>query len=248
MVSNRRMLMVGATLAAIVSIVVPTGVASAAVTATLSKSTDLVEGDQITITLAGVPAGQGVYIQQCHQPKTGLRAATGLKCNGSLQQTDVMIWATLDGARGSQSAATPLTFTVRRNVTVGLETLSCGVSDCALFIFRDHRGPQDVSLDTVVPLTFLAEQTVKVRAIGLPKVGTAQNVGTKIVLRQASLVTVQKTKLRVVSLTPRICAVTQGATSTSVSFDRRGECSLRLVAKASGKFARVDTTLNYTVG
>lgn len=246
--SIRKSLIVGVSLAALASMVVPAGGALAAVTTTLSKSTNLVDGEKITVTLAGVPAGQGVYVQQCHQPKTGLRAATGLKCNGSLQQTDVMIWATMDGARGSQSAATPLTFTVRRNVTVGSETLSCGVSDCALFIFRDHRGPQDLSLDTIVPLTFLLEQTVKARAIGFPKAGTTQNVGTKFMLRQASLVTVQKTKLRVISDTPRICAVTQGAAGTTVWFDKRGECSLRLVAKASGKFARFDATLNYTVG
>ena len=246
--SIRRSLTVGVSLAALAAMIIPVGGALAAVTATLSKSTNLINGEQITVTLAGVPAGQGVYIQQCHQPKVGLRAATGLKCNGSLQQTDVMIWATMDGARGSQSAATPLTFTVRRSVTVGSENLSCGVSDCALFIFRDHRGPQDVSLDTIVPLTFLAEQTVKVRAIGFPKPGSAQEIGDRVVLRAANLATVQKTKLRVVSLTPRICAVTQGATATSVSFDKRGECSLRLVAKATGKFARFETTINYSVG
>ncbi|NDG11511.1 MAG: hypothetical protein EB111_06690, partial [Actinobacteria bacterium] len=86
--------------------------ASAAVAVSLSKQISLVDGEKITVTLAGVPATQGVYVQQCYQPRVGQRAASGLLCNGSLQQTDVMIWASMDGARGSQSAAAPLTFTV----------------------------------------------------------------------------------------------------------------------------------------
>jgi hypothetical protein len=45
-----------------------------------------------------------------------------------------------------------------------------------------------------------------------------------------------------------VCTAAQGASATTVSFVRRGECSLRLVAKASGKFARFETTINYTVG
>ena len=246
--SIRRSLLLGCTLALLATPFVAVSGASAAVTASLSKSSGLINGEQITISLSGVPATQGVYVQQCYQPKVGLRAATGLKCNGSLQQTDVMIWASMDGARGSQSAAVPLNFTVRSSVTVGSETLQCGVANCSLFIFRDHRGPQDVSLDTIVPLRFLVEQTVKVRAIGLPKPGSAQEIGDRVVLRAANLATTQNNKLRVVSLTPRVCTAAQGASATTVSFVRRGECSLRLVAKASGKFARFETTINYTVG
>ena len=64
---------------------------SAAVTVSLSQQISLVDGAVIDVALSGVPATQGVYIQQCYRPTTGQRAATGLKCNGSLQQTDVMI-------------------------------------------------------------------------------------------------------------------------------------------------------------
>ena len=44
-----------------VALVIPT-TASAAVGVSVSKATNLVDGEQITIRLAGVPADQGVYI------------------------------------------------------------------------------------------------------------------------------------------------------------------------------------------
>ena len=54
--------------------------ASAAVAVSLSKQISLVDGEKITVTLAGVPATQGVYMQQCYQPRVGQRAASGLLC------------------------------------------------------------------------------------------------------------------------------------------------------------------------
>jgi len=244
-IRNKTLALIGAF---VVALIIPT-TASAAVGVSVSKATNLVDGERITITLAGVPADQGVYIQQCHEPKVGLRAATGLKCNGSQQQTDSVIWATMYGARGSQSAAAPLTFTVRSTVTAGSEVLPCGVNKCALFIYRATQGASaDYSLDTVVPLTFLGSQSVKTRSAGLPKAETAQAVGASLTLRNASLVTDQKVAVRVTSESDKICSVSRGTNTTVIRFLKKGTCSLRLVAKATTSHLRYDEQLTYKVG
>lgn len=244
----------------------PAPAASAAVVVNVSKSTNLVDGEQITITLSGVPASQGVYIRQCYKPATGQRDTTGLKCNGSLKRIDEMIWATMFGARGSQSASGTLTLPLKDKVvvyeadgTTVKETLSCGIADCAIFVHRDHMGLQDTALDTVVPLTFLGKQTIKPRLIGLPKVGAMQAVGGSIQLKNSALVTDQGVAVRVSSkATPRIaqpgdfpsrvCSVVKGTTVTTIRFVKKGTCVLELTAKATGKFERFTAIYTYTVG
>ena len=220
---------------------------SAAVSVSLSQQISLVDGTVIDVAMSGVPATQGVYIQQCYRPTTGQRAATGLKCNGSLQQTDVMIWASMDGSRGSQSAASPLKFTVRESVTVGGTTYKCGAWDCFLFVYRDHRGIFDTSLDTIVPLVFLAEQEVNVRSFGLPKNGAAVAVGRSMTMTNADMATEQGVDVRVRSASKSVCTVQRGATTTTVRFVAKGTCMLNVIAKGDAVFKALSETLTYTV-
>lgn len=234
--------------AVVVAPLVVAAPAAATLGVSLSQQISLRDGDVVEVRLAGVPATQGVYIQQCYRPEIGQRAASGLKCNGSLQQTDVMIWATMDGARGSQSAASPLKFTVRETVTVGSETFRCGAWDCYLFVYRDHRGISDRALDTIVPLVFLAEQQVKPRTLGLGKDGSAVRVGASKRLDNESLATEQGVDVRVRSATPTVCAVTRTAKTTTVRFSARGECSLVLVAKGDAVFKPLNQRVTYKVG
>jgi hypothetical protein len=222
--------------------------ASAAVAVSLSQQISLVDGNVIDVRVAGVPAAQGVYIQQCYRPEIGQRAATGLKCNGSLQATDVMIWATMDGARGSQSAASTLKFTVRETVTAGGNTYSCGAWDCFLFVYRDHRGIMDRSLDTIVPLVFLAEQEVKVRSFGMAKDGSKVRVGASMQLRTEAMASEQGADVRVRSTTPKVCTVTPGKSVTTVRFGARGTCRLSVVAKGDSVLKPYRSTVSYTVG
>ena len=222
--------------------------AAATLGVSLSQQISLKDGDVIEIRLAGVPATQGVYLQQCYRPEIGQRAATGLKCNGSLQQTDVMIWASMDGARGSQSAAAPLKFTVRESVTVGSDTFRCGAWDCFLFVYRDHRGISDRALDTIVPLVFLAEQQVKPRTLGLAKDGSAVRVGTAKRLNNDELVTEQGVDVRVRSTTPSVCSVSRTSVTTTVRFIARGDCNLALIAKGDAVFKSLNQRVSYKVG
>ena len=247
MTSPRRII-AALTAALLVSLFAVPTPASAAVAVVLSKQISLSDGDQITVTLTGVPATQGVYVQQCYQPVIGQRAATGLKCNGSLQQTDVMIWASMDGSRGSQPASAPLTFTVREKVTVGSTVYECGAWNCFLFVYRDHRGLSDTALDTVVPLVFLAQQELKMRSFGLAKNGASVRVGASMNLRSDSMVTEQGVDVRVKSTTPNVCTVARGKVTTTVRFAARGTCTLRLTAKGDSVFKPLVTEVSYKVG
>lgn len=221
--------------------------AAAAVAVSLSQQVSLVDGAVVTVQLTGVPATQGVYVQQCYQPQVGQRAATGLKCNGSLQQTDVMIWASMDRSRGSQSAAGPLNFTVRETVTFGGTTYPCGVRDCFLTIYRDHRGLSDTSLDTIVPLTFLAPQTVKIRSFGLAKDGADVKVGGSLRLATGKMSTNQGTIVRIKSKTRRVCTVSPGKPTTTVRFISKGTCRLSVSAKGDVEYKPLGATVSYTV-
>ncbi len=221
--------------------------AAAAVAVSLSQQISLVDGAVVSVQLTGVPATQGVYVQQCYQPQIGQRAATGLKCNGSLQQTDVMIWASMDRSRGSQSAAGPLNFTVRETVTFGGTTYPCGVWDCFLTVYRDHRGLSDTSLDTIVPLVFLAPQTVKMRSFGLAKDGAGVKVGGSLRLDTGSMSTEQGQDVRAKSATPKVCTVSPGKPTTTVRFISKGTCTLTVTAKGDAVYKPFSAKVSYIV-
>ena len=228
--------------------------ASTGVVITPSKSVGLIDGESITLTLTGIPATQGVYVRQCYLPALGQRDSTGLKCNGSLKRISEMIWATMNGARGSVSAAGTLTLPLKQTVVMyeadGVtvkESFPCGFTNCAIFVHRDHLGLQDASLDAVFPLTFLGKQVIKARQIGVPKNDTAQKVGSSIALRNSALATDQKSSVRVLSKSPETCSVAKGSTMTIVRFTKAGPCELQLVAKATKSHQRFVETFTYTV-
>jgi hypothetical protein len=153
----------------------------------------------------------------------------------------------MDGSRGSQSAAAPLKFTVRESVTVGGTTYKCGAWDCFLFVYRDHRGLFDTSLDTIVPLVFLAEQQVLPRTFGLPKNGAAVAVGRSVTMTNADMATEQGVDVRVRSASKSVCTVQRGATTTTVRFVAKGTCTLNVIAKGDAVFKALSETQTYTV-
>ena len=167
---------------------------SAAVGVSVSKTAKLTDLEVVSIRLANVPAGQGVYVSQCFKPTLAQRAATGLVCNGSVTETGTMIWATTDGQRGSQSANGELVLMMRSRFTKvdangASKTYDCGASNCSLFIYRDHRGITDTALDTIVPLKFLPSQTVAVAKLGMKRDGASYKVGNSVSIIASKLKT-----------------------------------------------------------
>lgn len=141
--------------------VVSTSIAGAAhaegLTASLSKSTGLSrDGEVVTLNIAGVLSGQGVYILQCVTPTVaGERPTT---CVGQSKT----IWASTTSTPGAQALEPTMNLTLDRQMVSGANTIDCSVSSCGVFIRRDHNGPTDKSLDVFLPIAFTPEFSVQV--------------------------------------------------------------------------------------
>ena len=229
---------------------------SAAVSVSVSKTAELTDLEVVSIKLASVPAGQGVYISQCFKPTLGQRAGTGLICNGSVTETGTMIWATTDAQRGSLAATSELVLMMRSRFTKvdasGVSTTyDCGVSNCSLFVYRDHRGITDTALDTIVPLKFLPRQTVALAKIGLKRDGASYKAGESVSLSASKLKTSKGQAVSVSSDETRSVCTTTGtknsAASFTIKFRKPGTCQVTLFADGSANFDQMIEVLTYIV-
>ena len=224
----------------------------AAVGVTIDQTTKLADLQVVSIKLASVPAGQGVYISQCYKAQIGQRTASGLICNGSLTEQGTMIWATTDASRGSQSASSELVLTLRSSFTKVdanevSTTYDCGAKNCSIFVYRDHRGLADTALDTIVPLKFLPTQDVALTSLGLKKDGAKYNAGTSVSIGAGKLVTTKGQPVVVTSSETRSICSTTGTTSVVISFKKAGTCSVTLSAEGSANLDQMIKTLTYIV-
>jgi len=225
---------------------------SAVVGVTIDQTTKLGDLQVVSIKLSSIPAGQGVYISQCFKPQMGQRAATGLICNGSLTEQGTMIWATMDAARGSQSATGQLTLMLRSSFTKVdtnnvITTYECGLKNCSIFVYRDHRGLADTALDTIAPLRFLPTQDVAVASLGLKKDGAKYKAGTSVSIGASKLVTTKGQPVVVTSSETRSICSTSGTTSVVISFKKAGTCSVTLGAEGSANLDEMIKILTYIV-
>lgn len=127
----------------------------------LDKTAHLVHsGDRVTVTISGLPEGEGIYVRQCAAPAVeGNRPST---CVG-ISDT---VWTSLDSTSTNQGAS-PFTGTVelavKRTFTASNATaVDCELVSCGVLVRRDHLNPTDFSLDTFVPITFAPEYSVSV--------------------------------------------------------------------------------------
>lgn len=252
--SNSKFVSRSVVLSALVAMLVAVAPAqvSAAVGVSVNKTEKLADLEVVSIKLANVPAGQGVYVSQCFKPTLGQRAATGLICNGSVTETGTMIWATTDGQRGSQSATGELVLMMRSSFSKidangESKTYDCGVSNCSLFVYRDHRGITDTALDTIVPLKFLPRQTVALAKLGLKRDGASYKAGESVVLSANKLISSKGQKVVVTSDETRSICTTTGTTSVTIKFRKAGTCRVTLFADGSSKFDQMIEVLTYTV-
>ena len=133
-------------------------------------------------------------------------------------------------------------------LTVGGVSYPCGARDCSIFVYRDHRGLFDASLDTVVPLMFLIDPTVRLRPTGLAADGATVKVGSSVAIRNTALRTTDDVRVNVRTLSPKVCSVSKGATTTTVRYLRAGECALALRAKGDSVVTKnLDLRLTHTV-
>ena len=121
-----------------------------------------IAGDTVTVTLANVPAGQGVYLRLCAGTLADVAKARPVDCVGM----DKTVWASTDAtalAQHASDATKPQSVPVVAQFTSAGKAIDCTVVACGLHVRRDHLGGStDFALDRFIPVTFgVAVETAK---------------------------------------------------------------------------------------
>jgi len=121
-----------------------------------------IAGDTVTVTLANVPAGQGVYLRLCAGTLADVAKARPVDCVGM----DKTVWASTDATALAQHASDvtkPQSVPVVAQFTSAGKAIDCTVVACGIHVRRDHLGGStDFSLDRFIPVTFgAAVETAK---------------------------------------------------------------------------------------
>jgi hypothetical protein len=121
---------------------------------TADKTQNLsVAGDTVTVTLANLPAGQGVYLRLCAGTLADVAKARPAECVGM----DKTVWASSAPAalaQGATDSTKPKAVSVVAQFTAGGKTIDCQAVACGIHVRRDHFGGTDFSLDRFIPVTF----------------------------------------------------------------------------------------------
>lgn len=152
-----RLLLVLGVLALLSGLVLP-AVAQEEFGLTVDPTVGLAETDTVSVTLAGTPSGEGLYVRQCIAPVGEERPTV---CDGTGS------WATLPaGLPGTPDGSLqPSQGTFDFPVAQAFGDVDCTVVQCGIFTRRDHNDPGDTSLDRWVPITFAAGVPGGARAV-----------------------------------------------------------------------------------
>ena len=111
-----------------------------------------IAGDKVTVTLAGVPAGQGVYVRLCKGSMADVMKGRPALCFGQ------GAWVSTDAKQlgfGAGDATKPVVLAVQAAFTSNGTAVDCTVDACGIHIRRDHNGGStDFALDRFIPVTF----------------------------------------------------------------------------------------------
>lgn len=146
-----------ATVALALGSVVPAAASDFNVVASKTENLNY-DGENISVAVAGVPAGQGIYVRLCVVTDSGRPT----ECFG--QGT----WATTDAAAVRMGAVLITDGTVNLRVKGAFQTggasfggqvtpikqIDCNQTACAIHTRRDHFGTADTSMDSWTPVTF----------------------------------------------------------------------------------------------
>ena len=139
-------------------------------------------GDKVTVTLNGVPAGQGVYVRLCKGSLAEVTKARPTACFGQ------GAWVSTDAKQlgfGAGDATKPVVLDVQAAFTSNGVAVDCSVDACGIHIRRDHNGGSaDFSLDRFIPVTFGAAPVASATAAlagGKVSVTVANAKGSKVI-------------------------------------------------------------------
>jgi hypothetical protein len=143
-----------AALTAVAALTATTSAQAADFSVTADKTQNLtIAGDTVTVTLANVPTGLGVYLRLCAGTLADVVKARPTDCVGM----DKTVWASTAAsslAQRASDATKPLPVPVVAQFTSAGKTIDCQVVACGIHVRRDHLGGTDFSLDRFIPVTF----------------------------------------------------------------------------------------------
>ncbi len=202
----------------------------------ISKSAGIADaGEDLTVSLAGVPSGNGLYVRECQQ---SLTAARPTLCNG------MGVWTSLDSgsiAQHATDASRPQTLSVQGLFTSNSTTVDCSVVVCGVFIRRDHVDGSDVSLDTFIPLTFTAPSKVAQTLSPTLATGTysvAKGKSSTIIADNVKTQNGQSLTWSTSNAT--LCSVSSTNHKKVVSFKKVGTCVVTARALGSNRLKQTD--------
>jgi hypothetical protein len=169
-------------LTAVAALTATTPAQAADFAVTVDKSQNLsLAGDTVTVTLANLPAGQGVYLRLCAGTVADVVKARPADCVGM----DKTVWASSSPAalaQGATDASKPKAVAVVAQFTSAGKTIDCAAVSCGIHVRRDHFGGTDFSLDRFIPVTFGAPAPSAVAAVvaGKVQIQVANAKGQKV--------------------------------------------------------------------
>jgi hypothetical protein len=148
--------------------------------------------DKLTVTLAGIPAGQGVYVRLCKGTMADAMKGRPALCFGQ------GAWVSTDSAQlafGASDATKPVVLAVQSAFTSNGTAVDCQVDSCGIHVRRDHMGGStDFALDRFIPVTFGAAPAPA--AVALVKAGKVQITVANAKGKQATFVVAGKKYVR----------------------------------------------------
>lgn len=201
---------------------------------TVSKSTNLSAQETVTISLTNFPTKAGIYLQQCVEPITGMRAAS---CNRVSQ-----LWITNE-ALGSfkPTESFPMTLLAK------YENVDCTIQKCGITARFDRTAGADTSEDQFIPIIFNASLQSTPAATPTPlaeqkisKMITSMKNKAKVALPIQSDKGINLTYR---TTTPQICSLKENV----ITARKAGLCKVQLFAPANESTAMLARDVNIRV-
>lgn len=148
-----------AALALSVGLLINPSAASPAISLSVSPNTGLETGDSMTITVANLVDGYGVYASLCKAGATPMDVPVYCDPN-------TLVWMTANGGSGSVTSPTSVTVSSSFTGQAGQNTsdtlaVDCLVDDCVVYVRADHMHASDYSYIRTAAVTFVDGGVIK---------------------------------------------------------------------------------------
>ena len=190
------------------------------------------------------PAGKGLYIQQCVEPVDGARPTI---CSDSVE-----VWVSNSGGQGAIPSTGPIAIKPLTQISGRGGSADCTKVTCGLFFRVDRFGPNDLSEDKFLPISFapgvagpvLPSDVLTVTADGAP---LTKNVPSNLVYRKGVAITVSAQS----GLIPEVSSATPDcsyANGVITALKGSGLCALSVKTAGNASFAATSANYPFYVG